>query len=763
MVLVLLTTISKAQWSEIPALPIIANWPMTAELDGKIYSFGGIDGTASRNVYVYTPGATEWEKLSGLMPKGKFGGYAAAINGKIYIVGGMVVSGNSYVSNGETYEFDPVARTFTTKKALTTATKVGWFAGAQVNGKIYVIGGYTGSTDVTNIQVYDPATDTWTTSTSKAPYTGRYAASAVLNGKIFVMGGNSTTSYLNQAWMGTPNDADGTIAWEKIANLPAALTRGSAGVANGKVTFTGGAPVLSEGYSNTYIYNQANDEWETSYALPASTYNAGQLFGTGNDLYFIGGYQSDKSFKFTASDTQLPSANIPVTPIFSNLAQQQVFISEFAVQNLGVAPLTVEISIPASASAWLTTGGANGTVDQLMTEHFSLNLISGSLAPGLYKADVTITTNDPAHTTTLLPVMLYVLPQGVTLQETKVVVEEGTGDWCGWCPSGHEVMIGIEDEQGEKVIPLAYHGGSSTEPFRFTEGLALLSNLQIQGYPNASIQRWMFPGESYQMTNRDKWPSYVQSVLDQTPHAPISLKVISYNYNPSTRQVTAKIELERSLAQIYDPSTSVHLTAIVTESGLIYRQVDYVNGDHPEYIHNNTVRQMHPDEMGEQANLAATTIIEGGIVAPGDKVTMDVNFTVIDSLVDANNCDIIFVANSVTGGTLGPILQGSKMKLVGSFGAVKTSDVASNVSVTNFPNPVAKTTTFTYAVTEPTVVSLAVYDVMGREVANVISNESHSTGTYETDLNASKLSNGAYTYVLTAGAQKVSGTMLVQK
>jgi hypothetical protein len=53
--------------------------------------------------------------------------------------------------------------------------------------------------------------------------------------------------------------------------------------------------------------------------------------------------------------------------------------------------------------------------------------------------------------------------------------------------------------------------------------------------------------------------------------------------------------------------------------------------------------------------------------------------------------------------------------------------------------------------------------VMGREVARIISNESHSIGTYEAALDASKLSNGTYTYVLSAGMQKSTGTMIVQQ
>ena len=95
--------------------------------------------------------------------------------------------------------------------------------------------------------------------------------------------------------------------------------------------------------------------------------------------------------------------------------------------------------------------------------------------------------------------------------------------------------------------------------------------------------------------------------------------------------------------------------------------------------------------------------------------------------------------------------------------SVKVNDNASSVSVTNSPNPAQDLTTFTFSITEPSIVNLAVYDVMGREVAKLVKNESHATGTYEAEFDASHLSNGTYTYVLSTGSEQVSGTLVVQK
>lgn len=95
--------------------------------------------------------------------------------------------------------------------------------------------------------------------------------------------------------------------------------------------------------------------------------------------------------------------------------------------------------------------------------------------------------------------------------------------------------------------------------------------------------------------------------------------------------------------------------------------------------------------------------------------------------------------------------------------AVKTSENASSVSISNYPNPAATTTTFTYSLTERSLVTLSVYDVMGREVASIVTNEMHDKGTYESDLDVSKLATGSYIYKMNVGGKMLSGTLNVVK
>ncbi len=68
----------------------------------------------------------------------------------------------------------------------------------------------------------------------------------------------------------------------------------------------------------------------------------------------------------------------------------------------------------------------------------------------------------------------------------------------------------------------------------------------------------------------------------------------------------------------------------------------------------------------------------------------------------------------------------------------------------NYPNPFNPSTTIKYSIPASNVVSLKVYDILGKEVANLV-NEYKNSGTYEIEFNAANLSSGTYFYQLKAG------------
>ena len=68
----------------------------------------------------------------------------------------------------------------------------------------------------------------------------------------------------------------------------------------------------------------------------------------------------------------------------------------------------------------------------------------------------------------------------------------------------------------------------------------------------------------------------------------------------------------------------------------------------------------------------------------------------------------------------------------------------------NFPNPFNPTTQISYSIPQKSFVNLKVYDLLGKEISQLI-NEEKEAGIYEVNFDASNLSSGVYFYHIEAG------------
>jgi Secretion system C-terminal sorting domain len=80
----------------------------------------------------------------------------------------------------------------------------------------------------------------------------------------------------------------------------------------------------------------------------------------------------------------------------------------------------------------------------------------------------------------------------------------------------------------------------------------------------------------------------------------------------------------------------------------------------------------------------------------------------------------------------------------------------------NYPNPFNPTTEIKFSVAKPGLVTLKVYDILGREVATLV-NENLVNGNYTATFNASKLASGTYVYQLNVGGVRISKKMMLLK
>ena len=80
----------------------------------------------------------------------------------------------------------------------------------------------------------------------------------------------------------------------------------------------------------------------------------------------------------------------------------------------------------------------------------------------------------------------------------------------------------------------------------------------------------------------------------------------------------------------------------------------------------------------------------------------------------------------------------------------------------NYPNPFNPSSTIKYSVAKNTMVTLKVFDILGREVRNLV-NENKAPGVYQINFHASDLSSGIYFYQLKAGGFVQTKKMIFMK
>ncbi len=79
----------------------------------------------------------------------------------------------------------------------------------------------------------------------------------------------------------------------------------------------------------------------------------------------------------------------------------------------------------------------------------------------------------------------------------------------------------------------------------------------------------------------------------------------------------------------------------------------------------------------------------------------------------------------------------------------------------NYPNPFNPSTIISFELPQREIVTLKIFDILGREVATLIDSEEFSAGAFHVELDAGTLSSGNYFYTLTAGTFTQTKRMLL--
>lgn len=188
---------------------------------------------------------------------------------------------------------------------------------AALDGKIYLMGGFSFLSVTRRVEVYDPLSDRWK-EISRLPVPLHHAGAGVVNGTLYIVGGFEGFSW-------TPSNKVFAYdakkdRWLKKQNMPTARGALGVGVWEGKLYAIGGLGENADGKINidaNEVYDPLTDRWSEKAALPKARDHLAVAVLKGK-VHAIGGrLESDFSRNLAQHDIYDPKSDkwSPAAPL----------------------------------------------------------------------------------------------------------------------------------------------------------------------------------------------------------------------------------------------------------------------------------------------------------------------------------------------------------------------------------------------------------------------------------------------------------------
>ncbi|MGZ5364958.1 MAG: Kelch repeat-containing protein, partial [Mycobacterium sp.] len=284
-----------SRWTELPPLLQPRAAASAAVIDDLLVVTGGVDASGKLLNTTEMYDGTGW-KLGAPLPTPRQMSGAASDGELMYVVGGT--TGTSDLTAVEAY--DPVADTWTTMPALPEARSD--FGVAITDARLVAIGGMSLGRVLNSVEALDLTTATWTALPDLA--TGRHGLAVAAVGKTVYAIGGSTSPADSQVTAAAeslklaPRKPQPAAEWRLLPDAPTARLMSASTVLEGKIYIAGGMLGHAETLDTFESFDPQTGEWQTLPPLPIPLHHAAAAAYRG-EVVVLGG----------ASDTVADASN----------------------------------------------------------------------------------------------------------------------------------------------------------------------------------------------------------------------------------------------------------------------------------------------------------------------------------------------------------------------------------------------------------------------------------------------------------------------
>ena len=331
-----------------------------------------------------------------------------------------------------------------------------------------------------------------------------------------------------------------------------------------------------------------------------------------------------------------------------------------------------------------------------------------------------------------------------------VVAEEGTGTWCQWCPRGAVFMDLMETNYEGYVAPIAVHNADPMTYTIYDAGMGAY----LAGYPQVIVDR----GTAFD-------PSQLEAnFLNKVTAAPIAILENGATYNSTTRELKVSVTSTFNSAIAGDYKMACVLTEdSVKGTGSTWSQANaYAGGANGvmggyELLSNPVpFTKMQYDHVARIIcpSFEGYANAFGASVASGASVTHTYTY-VLPTTWRTNKMHIINMLINPNGG----IENASNSTIAEAVAKGYTSGMEIGTNVTGiqtlagpdaiqiYPNPAGNTATISFDLKSNSAVTLAVYALDGKLIANRV--YENLSGANAIPMDISGFANGVYFVRLT--------------